>query len=129
MHQPAGTQAAVAAAALRANPTRPYIHFESVAGNPHLFYGVRDRADGVLLLDLSLERERATIGRFFGQSYLSMNAVGYFLMALLLFGAFSLRYYLRSLIAACPRKSGATRSSRACAATCTAAAICCRGCW
>ena len=57
-----------------------------------------DRADGVLLLDLSLERERATIGRFFGQSYLSMNALGYFLMALLLFGAFSLRYYLRTLI-------------------------------
>ena len=44
----------------------------------------------------SLERERATIGRFFGQSYLSMNAVGYFLVALLLFGGFGLRYYLRS---------------------------------
>ncbi len=59
---------------------------------------MRDRADGLLLLDLSLERERATIGRFFGQSYLSMNAVGYFLMALLLLGGFSLRYYLRSII-------------------------------
>ncbi len=97
-HQPAGTPAAGAAAWLRENAGRPYIHFETVAGNPHLFYGVRDRADGLLLLDLSLERERATIGRFFGQSYLSMNAVGYFLMALLLFGAFSLRYYLRSII-------------------------------
>jgi PAS domain S-box-containing protein len=96
--QPAGTQAARAAAALRENSTRPYISFENVAGNPHLFYGVRDRADGLLLLDLSLERERATIGRFFGQSYLSMNAVGYFLMALLLLGGFSLRYYLRSII-------------------------------
>ena len=59
---------------------------------------MHDHGDGVLLLDLPLERERATIGRFFGQSYLSMNALGYFLMALLLFGAFSLRYYLRSLI-------------------------------
>ncbi|MGH8238693.1 MAG: PAS domain-containing protein, partial [Steroidobacteraceae bacterium] len=97
-HQPAGTPAAGAAAWLRDNAGRPYIHFENVAGNPHLFYGVRDRADGLLLLDLSLERERATIGRFFGQSYLSINAVGYFLMALLLFGAFSLRYYLRSII-------------------------------
>jgi len=96
--QPTGTHAASAAAALRNNAATRYIHFENVAGNPHLFYAVRDHADGVLLLDLSLERERATIGRFFGQSYLSMNAVGYFLMALLLFGAFSLRFYLRSLV-------------------------------
>jgi two-component system sensor histidine kinase/response regulator len=96
--QPAGTHAASAATALRENASRPYIHFENVAGNPHLFYAVRDRADGVLLLDLSLERERATIGRFFGQSYLSMNAVGYFMVALLMFGAFSLRFYLRTLI-------------------------------
>ncbi|HJY38768.1 MAG TPA: hypothetical protein VJ299_14920, partial [Steroidobacteraceae bacterium] len=96
--QPAGTQAALAAAALRANPTRPYTSFEQVAGTPHLFYGIGDQSDGVLLLDLSLERERETIGRFFGQSYLAMNGLGYFLMALLLFGAFSLRYYLRSLI-------------------------------
>ena len=98
VEQPAVTQTARAAAALRENSTRPYISFEDVAGNSHLFYGVRDRADGMLLLDLSLERERATIGRFFGQSYLSMNAVGYFLMALLLLGGFSLRYYLRSII-------------------------------
>ncbi len=98
VEQPAGTHAASAAAALRANPGRPYMSFENVAGNPHLFYGLRDRSDGLLLLDLTLDRERATIGRFFGQSYLSMNALGYFLMALLLFGAFSLRYYLRSLI-------------------------------
>src|SRR4029453_18026428 len=53
---------------------------------------------GVLLLDLPLERERATIGRFFVYSYLAMNAVGYFMVALLMFGAFSLRFYLRSLI-------------------------------
>ena len=96
--QPSGTQAARAAAALHANPSRPYTSFENVAGTPHLFYGVADRDDGVLLLDLSLERERATIGRFFGQSYLAMNALGYLLMALLLLGGFSLRYYLRSLI-------------------------------
>jgi PAS domain S-box-containing protein len=96
--QPAGTHAGEATQALRANATRPYIHFENVAGNPHLFYAVRDHADGVLLLDLPLERERATIGRFFGQSYLSMNAVGYFMVALLMFGAFSLRFYLRTLV-------------------------------
>ncbi len=96
--QPEDTQAALAASALSANPERPYVHFEWVAGTPHLFYGVRDHNDGLLLIDLSLERERATIGRFFGQSYLSMNALGYFLMALLLFGGFSLRYYLRTLI-------------------------------
>jgi two-component system, sensor histidine kinase and response regulator len=96
--QPAGTEAAKAVEALRASDGRPYISFEDVAGNPHLFYGVRDRSDGLLLLDLPLERERATIGRFFGQSYLSMNALGYFLMALLMFGGFSLRYYLRTLI-------------------------------
>ena len=95
---PAGSHAASAAKALRENASKPYIHFENVAGNPHLFYAVRDHADGVLLLDLTLERERATIGRFFGQSYLAMNAVGYFLMALLMFGAFSLRFYLRSQI-------------------------------
>jgi hypothetical protein len=96
--QQAGTHGARAAAALRENATRPYVSFEDVAGVPHLFYGVRDGADGMLLIDLSLERERATIGRFFGQSYLSMNAVGYLLMALLLLGGFSLRYYLRSII-------------------------------
>ncbi|HEY7639888.1 MAG TPA: response regulator [Steroidobacteraceae bacterium] len=96
--QSPGTQAARAAAALRANPSHAYTSFEQVAGTPHLFYAVADRADGVLLLDLPLDRERATIGRFFGQSYLAMDALGYFLMALLLFGAFSLRYYLRTLI-------------------------------
>ena len=95
---PAGTQASSAAAALSAHPDQPYVHFETVAGTPHLFYAVKDRADGLLLLDLPLDRERATIGRFFGQSYLSANAVGYFMMGLLLFGAFSLRYYLRDLI-------------------------------
>ena len=47
-------------------------------------YAVPDRAGGVLMLDLPLERERALIGRFFGQSYLSTSAVGYILVGLLL---------------------------------------------
>jgi hypothetical protein len=34
------------------NATRPYVSFEDVAGVPHLFYGVRDGADGMLLIDL-----------------------------------------------------------------------------
>src|SRR5690349_7224288 len=54
--QPAGSQAALAAAALHANATRPYTSFEQVAGTPHLFYAVADKDDGVLLHDLSLER-------------------------------------------------------------------------
>ena len=58
-----------------------------------------DRAGGVLLLDLSMEREQATIHRFFGQSYLSSSTLGYILVGLLLLGVFGLRHYLRSLIA------------------------------
>ena len=122
---PAGTHATRSLPQRGANPS-PH-HFETIAGNPHLFYGVRDRADGVLLIDLYLEPERATIGRFFGQSYLSIDA------RLLPHGAaavrrFSLRYYLRTLIGL-PEDERRTRSSTACAASCTAAAICCRGFW
>ncbi len=65
---------------------RPEISFDSVSGDPHLFYGVPDRAGGVLLIDLPMEREQAMIRRFFGQSYLSSSALGYILVALLLFG-------------------------------------------
>lgn len=83
---------------LRANPSRPEIHFTNFAGQWHLQYAVMDGADGVLLLDLPLDQERATIGRLFGQSYLSGSAVGYILIALLLFGSFGLRFYLRGLI-------------------------------
>ncbi|MGH8178112.1 MAG: response regulator [Steroidobacter sp.] len=83
--------------ALRGEPRRPHHSFENVAGTPHLFYAVSDRAGGVLMLDLPLDAERAVIGRLFGQSYLSGTAVSYILIGLLMFAAFALRYYLRTL--------------------------------
>ena len=83
---------------LRADPSQPDFDFINIAGEFHLQYAVPDRAGGVLLLDLPLDQERAAIGRLFGQSYLSGSAVGYILIALLLFGSFCLRFYLRGLI-------------------------------
>jgi PAS domain S-box-containing protein len=90
---------AQAVATLRANSKQPFVHFAELAGTPHLFYAVPDRAGGILLIDLSMEREQATIYRFFGQSYLSASTLGYILVGLLLLGVFGLRYYLRSLAA------------------------------
>ncbi len=86
-----------AAGKLRANPHQPHIAFTEYAGQRHLRYAVSDRAGGILLLDLPLDRERAVIGRLFGQSYLSANAVGLLIVTLLLFGTFGLRAYLRGL--------------------------------
>ncbi|HMN44030.1 MAG TPA: response regulator [Povalibacter sp.] len=83
---------------LRANPQHPQIHFVDVASQPHLYYATSDRNGGALVLDLPLERERAAIGRLFGQSYLSVSAAGLILVALLIFGMFCLRVYLRGLI-------------------------------
>ena len=57
-----------------------------MAGSPHLFYAVSDRAGGALLIDLPMEREQAVISRFFGQSYLASSALGYILIGLLLLG-------------------------------------------
>ena len=82
---------------LRANPHQPQMEFTTVGGNHHLLYAVNDGHEGVLVLDLPLDRERATIGRFLGQSYLSGSALGLILVALLLFGSFALRHYLRGL--------------------------------
>src|SRR5690606_14658595 len=62
-------------------------------------YAVPDRAGGVLLIDLPMQREQAIVHRFFGQSYLSSSTLGYILVGLLLLGVFGLRYYLRTLIA------------------------------
>jgi PAS domain S-box-containing protein len=84
--------------AIKANPTQPHIEFDNFAGQPHLLYAVNDRQGGVLVLDMELDRERAIVGRFFGQSYLSSSALGFILLALLLFSAFGLRHFLRSLI-------------------------------
>ncbi len=83
---------------LKANPQYPHIDFTDVAGQPHLYYSLNDRNGGVLMLDLPLERERAAIGRLFGQSYLSVSATGLILVALLIFGMFCLRVYLRGLV-------------------------------
>ncbi|HEY6645007.1 response regulator [Povalibacter sp.] len=93
-----GEFAAAAIARLRENPQQPTIDFEDIAGQPHLRYAVNDRNGGVLVLDLPLDRERAVIGRLFGQSYLSVSAAGLILVSLLLFGMFCLRVYLRGLI-------------------------------
>lgn len=89
--------ASQAITALRNNAKQPFVHFKELAGIPHLFYAVPDRAGGALLIDLPMAREQATIYRFFGQSYLSASALGYILVGLLLLGVFGLRHYLRSL--------------------------------
>jgi len=84
---------------LRADSNRPVFGIVSDAKrNPHLQYAAADGAGGVLILDVPLEKERAMVGRLFGQSYLAGSAVGYLLAALLLFGGFSLRYYLSDLV-------------------------------
>jgi two-component system sensor histidine kinase/response regulator len=95
---PADEVAARALTALRTDSSRPFVHFRSVGEVPHLFYAVADGRDGLVLLDLPLDRERATIGRFFGQTYLSNAYAAYVLIALLMFAGFGLRYYLRGLV-------------------------------
>jgi PAS domain S-box-containing protein len=87
-----------AVAAIKATPNQPHIEFDNFAGQPHLLYAVNDHQGGVLVLDMALDHERAIVGRFFGQSYLSSSALGFILLALLLFSAFGLRHFLRSLI-------------------------------
>ena len=84
--------------ALQANPQQPQHTFIAVEGQYHLRYAVSDRAGGMLMLDLPLDRERATVGRFFGQSFIASNALGFLLVALLLVGSFGLRFYLRGLL-------------------------------
>jgi PAS domain S-box-containing protein len=83
---------------LRKDRANPYREFTTVAGVPHLEFAVPDRAGGVLLLDLPLTRERAAIGRYFGQSYLASSAVGYLAIVLLTFAGFALRYFLRTIV-------------------------------
>ena len=82
---------------LRENPQRPVTKFTMVYGTPHLIYSVGDRRQGVLVLDLTLERERALVGRFFGQSFLGNATLSYLLIGLLLVGSFGLRHYLRGI--------------------------------
>jgi hypothetical protein len=65
---PADEVTARAVAALRTDASRPFVHFRSVEHVPHLFYAVADRRGGVVLLDLSRARGRATIGRVLGQT-------------------------------------------------------------
>jgi PAS domain S-box-containing protein len=89
---------------LQREPQRPYLEFQSLAGQPTLLYAVADHDDGIVMLELPLERESAIVGRFFGQSYLSGNVIGYIAIALLMLGAFSLRFFLRSIIALPPEQ-------------------------
>jgi two-component system, sensor histidine kinase and response regulator len=87
-----------AIAALRQNGDEPQVTFAEVDGTPHVRYAVSDRAGGVLIVDLGLAEERAAIGRMVGQLYLSSTALSYVLIALLIFGAVSLRKFLVDVI-------------------------------
>jgi PAS domain S-box-containing protein len=89
---------------LRREPQHPYLEFQSLAGQRTLLYAFADREDGMVMLELPLERESAIVGRFFGQSYLSGSVIGYIAIALLMLGAFGLRYFLRSIIALPPEQ-------------------------
>jgi PAS domain S-box-containing protein len=79
-------------------PGQPQMEFVTIAGQQHLRYAVADGGDGMLILDLPLDRETATIGRFFGDAYLASNGVGFVMIVLLLVGSLGLRFYLRGLI-------------------------------
>jgi two-component system sensor histidine kinase/response regulator len=90
--------AARAANALKQNPSTAHFEFERIDGDPYLLYAVPDGRDGVLVLEMKLDRERELLGRYFGQSYLSGSAIGFILVGLLLFAAFGLRHFLRSVV-------------------------------
>jgi PAS domain S-box-containing protein len=94
---PTDPVAAKAIAALRRDRSRPHVAFVEVDGKHLLHYAIADRDDGVLLVNLDLERERAAIGRPLGQLYMSGTALSYILIALLIFGAYSLRRFLQDL--------------------------------
>ena len=95
---PADARTTKALAALRSHPSRPFSEYHEVEGRQHLYYAVSDGADGALVVDFNLERERAAIGRVLGQMYLGSTTLGFVLVALMVFGAFSLRRFLRDLI-------------------------------
>jgi PAS domain S-box-containing protein len=90
--------ATAARAALKDDASRPYTRFSEVDGKRRLSYAVRDGAGGALLIDMELERERAAIGRMLGQMYLSGTVLSFILIALLMFGSYFLRRFLRDLI-------------------------------
>ncbi len=87
-----------AIAALTRDDSRPYTRFRNTDGELRLRYAVSDRTGGVLLIDMDLAGERAAIGRVLGQLYLSGTALSFLLVALLMFGVFSLRRFLSDLI-------------------------------
>ncbi|MFL6551350.1 MAG: response regulator, partial [Povalibacter sp.] len=95
VHDPFAAEALVR---LKANPNDGQTRFVVVDDRYHLRYATADHTGGMLLLDLPLDHERAVLGRFFGQSYLSGNALGFLLVVLLIVGSFGLRFYLRGLI-------------------------------
>ncbi len=82
---------------MRSNPQHVGVQLETLGSEFVLHYAVPDRRGGVLLLDVSLDKEMRTVGRFFGQSYLSDGATAYTLIGLLLVAAASLRHFLRRL--------------------------------
>ena len=104
-HFPAGPESSAnplrdsrAIAKLKADPSHAAIHFERTDNNGRtLHYAVPDGNGGVLLIELSLEREFETVGRYFGQSYLAGSAFSYLLVGLLLFAVFGMRLFLRNL--------------------------------
>ncbi len=88
-----------ALARLKTNESQPHVRFAMVNEQYHLRYATSDGRGGMVLLDLPLDHERAVVGRFFGQSYLSSNALGFLFVVLLLIASFGLRHYLRGLLA------------------------------
>jgi PAS domain S-box-containing protein len=106
-HFPAGSQAngsehnplldSRAVAKLRADPSHAAVQFEAVGKDRVLHYAVPDGNGGVLLIEMSLDREFETVGRYFGQSYLAGSAFSYLLVGLLVFAVFGMRLFLRAL--------------------------------
>jgi len=106
-HFPAGSQAqggkhdplldSRAVAKLRADPAHAAVQFEAVGKDRVLHYAVPDGNGGILLIEMSLDREFETVGRYFGQSYLAGSAFSYLLVGLLVFAVFGMRLFLRGL--------------------------------
>jgi PAS domain S-box-containing protein len=82
---------------LRADPSHPATQLERAQQELVLHYAVSDRHGGILLLELTLEPEFATIARYLGQSYLAGSALSYILIGLLLIAVFGMRRFLRGL--------------------------------
>jgi len=87
-----------ALAALQRDARHPHVRFYEADGQMRLLYAVSAGTNDAVLVNLALDRERAAIGRVLGQMYLSGTAISFVLIALLVFGTYSLRRFLRDLI-------------------------------